>query len=176
MSLLDLPKTVLRLQYRFARLPLSLIEQQLRVLPADSPPRQAYQRGLGLLDGAVGNLLDDPDIASRGAAAAGKDSRREPAAPPAPAPPRPAPPSPAPSAPAASAPGPAAPTGAAKPAAVEKPTSSSDRKPARAAAEEQAPEPEKIPLADAVAEQLKVKKAEERAHNEGTDNPPPGTE
>ncbi|WP_241383582.1 IF2 family translation initiation factor [Rhodococcus sp. CH91] len=69
MNLIALPRNVLRLQYRIARFPLGLIEQQLRFLPTDAPPRLVYERGLGMLDGIVGSLLDDRDIATRGALA-----------------------------------------------------------------------------------------------------------
>ncbi len=69
MNLATLPKSVLRLQYKIARFPLGLIEQQLRFLPTDAPPRLMYERGLGMLDGIVGSVLDDQEIATRGALA-----------------------------------------------------------------------------------------------------------
>ena len=69
MNLTTLPKSVLRLQYKIARFPLGLIEQQLRFLPTDAPPRLMYERGLGMLDGIVGSVLDDQEIATRGALA-----------------------------------------------------------------------------------------------------------
>ncbi len=60
---------VFRLQYAVVRYPLQLIEQQLvSRLPRQAPPRLAYERGLGLLDGVVGQLLGDRGTAKRGAA------------------------------------------------------------------------------------------------------------
>lgn len=69
MNLTALPKSVLRLQYRIARFPLGVIEQQLRFLPSDAAPRLMYERGLGMLDGIVGSVVGDEDIATRGALA-----------------------------------------------------------------------------------------------------------
>lgn len=67
MDLTALPKSVLRLQYRVARFPLGVIERQLRFLPSDAMPRLMYERGLGMLDGIVGSVVGDEDIATRGA-------------------------------------------------------------------------------------------------------------
>ncbi|UYP18995.1 IF2 family translation initiation factor [Rhodococcus sp. Z13] len=162
MNLTTLPKSVLRLQYKIARFPLGFIEQQLRFLPADAPPRLMYERGLGMLDGIVGSVLDDPAIATRGAliteqadavrraekigaqATAEREARHaeEEKTPPAKV------------APERIAPAKAAPS------KVE------PKKPAPQKSE-QTEEPEKISLKDAVAKQLEAKEAEERAHDAG---------
>ena len=60
---------VLRLPYALVRFPLRVIEKQLvSRLPQEAPPRLAYERGLGLLDGVAGQLLGDHRTAERGAA------------------------------------------------------------------------------------------------------------
>lgn len=71
MKIADVPFTILRLQYRAARFPFQIIEEQLVTRLADeSPARLIYERSLGALDVTVGNLLGAPDIAERGAALA----------------------------------------------------------------------------------------------------------
>ncbi|MDV2475377.1 IF2 family translation initiation factor [Rhodococcus zopfii] len=144
MNLTTLPKIVLRLQYKIARFPLGLVEQQLRFLPTDAPPRLMYERGLGMLDGIVGSVLDDQEIATRGALAteradAVKRAEKLDAH-----------------------------------AAAEKRAADAELRRAheRAAAEQEAAqkkaaEPAKVSLKDAVAKQLEVKEAQERAHDEG---------
>jgi hypothetical protein len=67
MSFVDLSRAVLRAQYQIARFPLQLIEKQLVArLDSDAPLRLVYQRSLGLLDAAAGNVLDVPALAQRG--------------------------------------------------------------------------------------------------------------
>ena len=67
MSVLALPLTILRIQYRIARIPLQLIETNVVVkMDAESPARLAYEHTLGSLDRAVGNLLGDRSLADRG--------------------------------------------------------------------------------------------------------------
>jgi hypothetical protein len=67
MSFADLSRAVLRAQYQIARFPLQLIEKQLVArLDSDAPLRLFYQRSLGLLDAAAGNVLDVPTLAQRG--------------------------------------------------------------------------------------------------------------
>jgi hypothetical protein len=67
MSFVDLSRAVLRAQYQIARFPLQLIEKQLVArLDSEAPVRLFYQRSLGLLDAAVGNVLGVPALAQRG--------------------------------------------------------------------------------------------------------------
>jgi hypothetical protein len=67
MSFADLSRAVLRAQYQIARLPLKLIEKQLVArLDSEAPLRLFYQRSLGLLDAAAGNVLGVPALAGRG--------------------------------------------------------------------------------------------------------------
>lgn len=71
MKISDVPFAILRLQYRAARLPLQLLDEQVVVrLAPESPARLFYERSFGALDVTVGNLLDDPEVARRGAALA----------------------------------------------------------------------------------------------------------
>lgn len=66
----DVPFAILRLQYRAARVPLQIVEEQVVArLDNESPARLVYERSLGALDVTVGNLLGDPKIAERGGAA-----------------------------------------------------------------------------------------------------------
>jgi hypothetical protein len=68
MSFADLSRTLLRVQYRIARIPLQLLDEQLVArLDSDARLRLFYQRSLGLLDAAVGNVLGSPTLAQRGA-------------------------------------------------------------------------------------------------------------
>ena len=67
MSFADLSRAVLRAQYQIARLPLQLIEKQVVArLDSEAPLRLFYQRSLGLLDAAAGNVLGVPALAQRG--------------------------------------------------------------------------------------------------------------
>jgi hypothetical protein len=69
MSISDLPFAVLRFQYKLARLPLQLVENQvLNRAPAEAPARLFYERALGVLDSTVGNAIRDPALVERGAA------------------------------------------------------------------------------------------------------------
>ncbi|BBX10445.1 IF2 family translation initiation factor [Mycolicibacterium aichiense] len=71
MKISDLPFAILRLQYRTARVPLQIVEEQVFArFDSESRARLIYERSLGALDVAVGNLLNAPDIAERGAALA----------------------------------------------------------------------------------------------------------
>jgi hypothetical protein len=68
MTFADLSRTVLRVQYQIARVPLQLIEEQLVArLDSDARVRLFYQRSLGLLDALAGNVLGSPRLARRGA-------------------------------------------------------------------------------------------------------------
>jgi hypothetical protein len=68
MTFADLSRTVLRVQYQIARVPLHLIEEQLVArLDSDARVRLFYQRSLGLLDALAGNVLGSPRLARRGA-------------------------------------------------------------------------------------------------------------
>jgi len=67
MSFVDLSRAILRVQYQIARFPLQLIEEQVMTrLYAGAPLRLFYERSLGLLDAAAGNVLGVPALAQRG--------------------------------------------------------------------------------------------------------------
>lgn len=67
MILFSLPRKVLRLQYIVARLPLGMIERQMAQRWDDEAPvRLAYERMLGVVDGAAGALLGDRELMDRG--------------------------------------------------------------------------------------------------------------
>jgi hypothetical protein len=67
MSFVDFSRAVLRVQYQIARFPLQLIEEQVMTrLYAEAPLRLFYERSLGLLDAAAGNVLGVPALAQRG--------------------------------------------------------------------------------------------------------------
>ena len=69
MEITDVPFAVLRFQYRLARFPLQLIEEQVVAgMSSEAPTRLFYERWLGGLDAAVGKMLGDPDLEKRGAA------------------------------------------------------------------------------------------------------------
>jgi hypothetical protein len=69
MRFADLSRTVLRVQYQIARIPLQLLDEQLVArLDSDARLRLIYQRSLGLLDAVVGNVLGSPTLAQRGVA------------------------------------------------------------------------------------------------------------
>jgi hypothetical protein len=71
MKILELPLTVLRIQYRIARFPLELIEDRIvSQWDSEAPGRLLYERSLGQLDSAVGSLLGDQEIERRGSALA----------------------------------------------------------------------------------------------------------
>jgi hypothetical protein len=68
MSFADFSRTVLRVQYHIARVPLQLIETQLVArLDSDARVRLFYERSLGLLDAIAGNVLGSPRLAQHGA-------------------------------------------------------------------------------------------------------------
>ncbi len=68
MRVIDAPLAVLRFQYRIARLPLQVIEERVVArMGSEAPARLFYERSLGLLDAAVGNVLGDSRLAKRGA-------------------------------------------------------------------------------------------------------------
>lgn len=68
MSLMAIPRAVLKLQYQVARAPLQLIDDRFVArLDDEAPARLFYQRSLGMLDTAVGVALGDRDIQKRGA-------------------------------------------------------------------------------------------------------------
>jgi hypothetical protein len=71
MRIIDAPLAVLRFQYRIARVPLQVIEEQVVArMGTEVPARLFYERSLGLLDVAVGNALGDYRLKRRGAALA----------------------------------------------------------------------------------------------------------
>jgi hypothetical protein len=68
MSFADLSRTVLRVQYQIARIPLQLVEEQLVArLDSDARLRLFYERSLEALDAVAGTVLDSPRLAQRGA-------------------------------------------------------------------------------------------------------------
>ena len=69
MKIAEIPFAALRFQYQIARIPLQLIEDQMAArLYKEAPMRLFYERSLGSLDAAVGNLLGDPKLSQRGTA------------------------------------------------------------------------------------------------------------
>jgi hypothetical protein len=67
MSIGDLSRAVLRVQYQIARFPLQLIEEHVvRRLDSEAPLRLFCERSLGVLDAAAGNVLGVPALAQRG--------------------------------------------------------------------------------------------------------------
>ncbi len=65
------PLAVLGFQYRIARLPLQLIEDQMVArMGAEAPARLFFERSLGMLDATVGGLLGDSQLKKRGSALA----------------------------------------------------------------------------------------------------------
>jgi hypothetical protein len=67
MGIIDIPKTVLRVQYRMARTPLQFVEDRVvSRWDAEAPGRLAYERSLGVLDAVVGRLLGADDIEAGG--------------------------------------------------------------------------------------------------------------
>ncbi|MCW2529662.1 MAG: hypothetical protein JWM76_4522 [Pseudonocardiales bacterium] len=69
MKIATFPFAVLRFQYRVVRFPLGLIEERVFArMNSEAPARLLYERTLGTLDATVGNALDDPELAKRGAA------------------------------------------------------------------------------------------------------------
>lgn len=68
MSILEIPLSILRFQYKIVRIPLSVFE--LKVvdgLDPEAPARLVYERTIGSLDQKVGSLLGDPGAQQRGA-------------------------------------------------------------------------------------------------------------
>jgi hypothetical protein len=71
MKITDAPLAVLRFQYRIARFPLHMIEERVVArMGSEAPARLFYERSLGLLDAAVGNVLGDSRLQKRGGALA----------------------------------------------------------------------------------------------------------
>lgn len=69
MRIIDAPMAVLRLQYRIVRFPLQVIEERVVArMGAEAPARLFYERSLGLLDAAVGNVIGDSRLQTRGGA------------------------------------------------------------------------------------------------------------
>jgi hypothetical protein len=69
MKITEMPVAALRLQYRIARLPLRLFEQRvLTRVDSEAPARLLYERSVGAVDTAVGNMLGDSDVAKHGTA------------------------------------------------------------------------------------------------------------
>jgi hypothetical protein len=67
MRFADLARAVLRVQFQIARFPLQLIEEHLVArLDSEAAPRLFYERSLGVLDAAAGNVLGAPALAHRG--------------------------------------------------------------------------------------------------------------
>lgn len=71
MSIVTIPRTILRFQYQLVRLPLQLIEERVVArMDAEAPARLVYERSLGVLDATIGNALGDSRLKKRGAALA----------------------------------------------------------------------------------------------------------
>ena len=71
MKVTTIPFAVLGFQYKVARLPFQLIEDRLVArMDAETPTRLFYERSLGAMDAAVGNVLGDAGLKKRGEALA----------------------------------------------------------------------------------------------------------
>ncbi len=77
MFIIEIPRTVLRAQYRLVRLPLDLLEQRvLARMDTEAPARLIFERSLGALDAAAGNVLGDPGLRRNGVALAQRSADR----------------------------------------------------------------------------------------------------
>ncbi len=77
MFIIEIPRTVLRAQYRLVRLPLDLLEQRvLARMDTEAPARLLFERSLGALDAAAGNVLGDPQLRRNGVALAQRSADR----------------------------------------------------------------------------------------------------
>lgn len=71
MRITNIPFAVLGLQYKIARFPLQLIEDRLVArMDAETPARLFFERSLGMMDAAVGTVLGDSQLKTRGEALA----------------------------------------------------------------------------------------------------------
>lgn len=69
MKITDIPFSILRTQYRIARIPLTLFERGvLDRMEPEAPARVFYRRAVGALDAAAGSALRDTDLEERGLA------------------------------------------------------------------------------------------------------------
>lgn len=67
MSVLDIPRSILRFQYRIVRIPLDLFESNVvQTWSTEAPARLAYERAVGTLDHKVGKILGDAEVRDRG--------------------------------------------------------------------------------------------------------------
>jgi hypothetical protein len=67
MKIAEIPFAVLRFQYQIARIPFQLIEDQMAArLYKEAPARLFYERSLGSVDAAMGNLLGYQKLKQRG--------------------------------------------------------------------------------------------------------------
>lgn len=77
MNLIEVPRTVLRLQYQIIRIPLQLLEDRVvSRLETEAPARLLYERSLGALDAAIGNALGDRRLAHDGVVLAERSAAR----------------------------------------------------------------------------------------------------
>ncbi|WP_304108838.1 IF2 family translation initiation factor [Mycolicibacterium bacteremicum] len=77
MNLIEVPRTVLRLQYQIVRIPLQLLEDRVMSrLENEAPARLLYERSLGALDAAIGNALGDRRLAHSGVVLAERSAAR----------------------------------------------------------------------------------------------------
>jgi hypothetical protein len=71
MAISDIPRAVLRAQYRLARMPLQFVEDRfVSRLNAEAPARLFYERSVGVLDAVAGRALGDAEVERRGTAVA----------------------------------------------------------------------------------------------------------
>jgi hypothetical protein len=71
MAISDIPRAVLRAQYRLARMPLQIVEDRVMSrLDAEAPARLFYERSVGVLDVLAGRALGDAEVERRGTAVA----------------------------------------------------------------------------------------------------------
>jgi membrane protein involved in colicin uptake len=67
MSLVDIPLSILRFQYKLVRIPLDLFENNVvQTWSTEAPARLVYERTVGSIDQKVGHILGDKQTQQRG--------------------------------------------------------------------------------------------------------------
>lgn len=77
MNLMEVPRTIARVQYRFARIPLQLFEDRVvSRFGAEAPARLFYERSVGALDAVIGHALGDRQLSHDGVVLAQRSAAR----------------------------------------------------------------------------------------------------
>ncbi|MEH3132637.1 MAG: IF2 family translation initiation factor [Mycolicibacterium neoaurum] len=77
MNVMEVPRTIARAQYRWARIPLQLFEDRVVArFDAEAPARLFYERSVGVLDTLIGHALGDRKLSHDGAALAQRSAAR----------------------------------------------------------------------------------------------------